>query len=430
MGQKRELGLGKASKLKKRKSEQTKEPSTENELQQSNELTIELNEEIDADDELAQLKALWKTYATSEEKNELVLNGIVHECDRLLRNSDSSEESRQKLPDFFHSIYALALSALAAFQENPKKAKSFFTASLERIELGISTFPDSVNLLVTKSRILLSQLLLQYIGSLDEASVISSENPDISKLLDEALQVYEEGERKADSQSLFEAFNEENFETLQMFDDLLEHIDNFGKKKNEEDSSDEEASDDEEEGEEIEVEEDENVLSKEHPLYEIRTTDKYNQWWRDHTIKFLNNVRTQIDKDEHHLSPLSRQISKLLGQSFLQEAEVPSNVFTSLTYDENLQGTEELAGLTKEQAQEYAKDLLKKGLEYLEAAEHKDEPESWVMIAEAKISLANLYELDSEDQEQLYAEAEKILTRANRVTHGKFQSILDNLLES
>ena len=70
--------------------------------------------------------------------------------------------------------------------------------------------------------------------------------------------------------------------------------------------------------------------------------------------------------------------------------------------------------------------MITKALDYLKQAKDEEDPETWVSIAEAMISLGNLYEVDKE-QEDLYLEAEKILKRANNVTNGKFQEELDNL---
>ena len=52
------------------------------------------------------------------------LNGIIHECDRLLRENDS--ENKQPLPAVFHAIYAIALAELSKFHtEELDKVKEF-----------------------------------------------------------------------------------------------------------------------------------------------------------------------------------------------------------------------------------------------------------------------------------------------------------------
>lgn len=171
MAPKRHLGLGKAAKAKKQKKESSEGP--EQPEQQSNEITVELNEEADANDELSQLRALWKTHAKSDKDNELVVNGIIHECDRLLRNSNlaqgedesknkDTEQGRQELPADFHSIYALALADLAFFHtSDASKVKEFFDAAVERVDLGLQSNSGSIELLFTKSRILINQIPLQ-----------------------------------------------------------------------------------------------------------------------------------------------------------------------------------------------------------------------------------------------------------------------------
>lgn len=436
MAPKRHLGLGKAAKVKKQKKEESNEPE-QAEAQQGNELTVEFNEEVDANDEVSQLSALWKTYVQSEKENELVLNGIIHECDRLLRNSnlanvDSSNEDKdgeqtKELPAHFHSIYALALAELAQFHtENINKVKGFFEAALERAELGLQSHEGSIELLFTKSKIMINQLPLQYISQLTVESTTKEGHPKLDERLNEALEVYEDAEDQAKSLKQYEMFNEENLEILQAFDDLLEIVDNFGKDISEGDESDQEEEDDEEEVE----------LSKKHPLYAIKNTDRYNEWWRDHTIIFLKNVDKQLDKlgiswnqseSEVELLPLRREICKRLGQSYLQEAELPSTVFTTLTYDDGFAEVEQLEGLTRDASQKISQDLFKSALDYLKMAEDKEEPESWANVAEAMISLGNLYDIDSKDQEHYYGEAEKILTRANNATNGKYEDILNNL---
>lgn len=408
---KRHLGLGKAAKAKKQKVEPEASET-------SNELTVELNEETDADDELAQLKALWKTYRESEKENKLVVNGIIHECDRLLRNAGEGEKV-QELPDYFHLVYALALAELANHHVDDKsKVKEFYDAALERVDVGLEKYPESIESKFAKSKLLVNQIPLQYISELEIESKVGKKFPDLSTFLDEALETYEAAETISNETNAYEMFNEETLEILQAVDDLLDIVDNFGRDISEGDNEDDEPVD----------------LLKTHPVYGIRETDKYNQWWRDHSIVFLSGVDKGIEKagdeisEDHPLASLRREVCKRIGQSYLQESEIPSGVFTALMYDEDVRGEEELHGLTGPQAQEIAQELISTALKYFEWAKDEEEPESWVRIAEAKISLGNMYEVDSAEQEECYAEAEKILNKANNVTNGKYLDVLENLL--
>lgn len=424
---KRHLGLGKAAKTKKQKTEEVADKNEES-SGGSNELTVELNEEVDADDEIAQLRALWNTHSKSEKDNELVVNGIVHECDRLLRNAKKNEEGIAEVPDYFHSVYALALADLALFHaEDKSKVHDYFEAALERIDLGLKAHPQSIDLLFAKSRILLNRIPLQFISQLTVDSVCDDKIPKIKSLLDESLKVYESAESEAVRMEKYNNFDEATLVILEALDDLLDIVDNFGKNDVEGESSDNE-----------DDENDEIILLKKHPLYGIKESDKYNQWWRDHIINLLQYIDKELEKlnidykeqkeGEHPLLSVRREVCRRIGQSYLQEAEVPSTVFTTLTYDDGAEGLEELDGLTREDAQKIAQDLLATALKYLRMAEDKDEPETWVNVAEAIISLANLHELDSEEQESLYKDAEKILNKANKVTNGKYDEALENLL--
>ena len=433
---KRTLGLGNAARAKKQKLEQegkSKSPTPSGSEDTANQLTIELPETVDANDEIAQLRGLYKTYIDSERDSDLILNGIIHECDRLLRekvaNTSGSKEDQvsAELPAMFYKIYAIALSELANFHtDDIDQVSEFFDASLERVNDGLEKYPTDIDLVFTKAKILINQIVLQYVSQLKlESSVEEAhiKNMDIKGKLDAALRVYESAEKKAKESEDYLAFNsEEYWDILEAVDDLLDIVDNFGRQEEEEEEEDEE--DDEDNDEEDEDEEEEIELPETHPLYIIKTTDEYNQWWRDHTLTYLSNL-----KQLSNASPrLLREVNHRLGQSYLQEAEVPSSVFTTLRYDEDYSGIEELEGLSEDDAKRVAQELIIKALEYLKAAEDNDEPESWVNIAEAMISLANLYEVESKEQEQLYQDAEKILTKANNATNGKYQDALDNLL--
>ncbi|GMG38807.1 unnamed protein product [[Candida] boidinii] len=140
---KRPVGIGKLNKQKKRKLEDSRSESPEKKIAgkedtpevattefstESNELTVKLNEEVDPNDPISQLRGLWHTWLKSEKDNEMILNGVIHECDRMLRkvhnlSSDTKDkisksednENEIKLNGEFYSIYALALAELASF---------------------------------------------------------------------------------------------------------------------------------------------------------------------------------------------------------------------------------------------------------------------------------------------------------------------------
>ncbi|KAH3674213.1 hypothetical protein WICMUC_003455 [Wickerhamomyces mucosus] len=438
---KRTLGLGKAAKQKKKQKTAEITPevaetdgSASFPNQPSNEITVELDEEVDPDDELAQLKGLWNTYLNSAKDSEHVLNGIIHESDRLLRNQ--SDEDASKLSAEFHSIYALSLAELAIFhtedQEKGSTVKEFFDAALERIELGQEQFPDSIELKFAKAKIILNRIPLEYISKMTLDSASKEFEINITKLLDDALNNYEEAEESVILLKNYSLLDRNIFEILNAFDDLLDIVYNFGKV----DELAEGLDSDEEEDDLNE----QFKLSKKHPLYKIQQNGKYSQWIQEHSEKFADLISLEYDhllkksqqdlseKESNQISFL-KLVSKKTGQLLLQSSEPFSNIFTTLTYDSDNEESE-IDGLDAIKAQKLAIDLTKRAIKFFEKAEEEEEPQSWVDVAEAVISLGNLYDYESKEQNESYKIAEKRLKRANNATNGKYQKILDNLINN
>lgn len=419
MAPKRHLGLGKAAKVKKQKTE-SEEPAPSEVSEDKNELTVEMDEEVDANDAVGQLVALWRTFLLSEEKKELMLNGIIHECDRLLRKKHNSGETSGKDADDeiidlngqFHAIYAQALSSLAFFHtEEEDKVAQFFTAARERIQAGREQYPESIELLFGEARILMNRIPLVEVSQLTLDSKINKKHPEVAKSLDHSLSKWEEAVSMAETRQEYKHFNLENLDFLQALDDFLDMSDNFGKVHMEGEDSD----DEDDEDKQVD-------LAPTHPLHSVRELDKYNQWWREHSVRFLKN----LDLQSKPPADLRRELCKRLGQSYLMEAEIPSSVFTTLTYYSK--GQKEINGLTKEKAQKISQELFNTALKYLKDAQDEQDPDTWANVAEAMISLANTHDLESKEQESIYKEAEDILTRANNATNGKYDDILENLL--
>lgn len=402
---KRTLGLGQKNKEKKLKVDNSNANNESNgnaPAVGADQIEVEMDENADLDDELTQLKGLWSSYFHSDRESEYVLNGIIHECDRLLRQSDNDEQTKKLLTDEFYAIYALALSELAIFkteQENEDVAQ-YFDQALERAEVGMEkTSKDSELLSLVISKISLQRIPLQFISKLK----VDSKPEDVN------LDLFEQVQRAK------KCFNvkkdlELAYEVLQIFDDLLDMLENFGLGNNVDEGLD---SDEEDEIEPVK-------LDEQHPLNRLQKAIPENYvWLRETMIKLFENTEQNT---------LRASVARTLGHLFLKAAEKPTGIFMQQYDDEEEQTKDKEVPKEIQQAQKDALTHTRTALDYLEKAQVEDEPETWVEVAEAYIDLGNLHDYQSSEQENAYKVAEDILKKANRASHGKFQDILDNLL--
>lgn len=440
---KRNLGLGKVkSKKQKTASENpAKEQSkTNSSNDNSNEqlLTVELENEVNPDDPLSQLCGLWDTWKNGERDNELILNGIINECDRILRNCvENGGKEEIKLNDQLYSIYAQSLSDIAKFKPE-NEVKEWLDNSLERVDDGFTKFGENnIRLKFTKCGIILNKIAIEFVGRMTLDST-KEEFQGLKELFTEFTRTWEEAVKECDRKKDYALFQEEwILEILNIFDDLLDIIDKFGKQINEDVDSDEEEEAEKEaeervhkiaEGGKLEdvLQEEDLNISENHPLYEIQTDDSYNKFWRDNMEKYKESMdHDNIDQK------IKKSVYEKLGQSYLMEAEDPIAFFNSYQYDreedEDDQADTEILQLA-EKARTEALKLVGQAVQYLRHANDDEDPKSWVNIAEALITYGNLLELESTEQEQSYKEAEKLLRRANNATHGHYEDILNSLI--
>ncbi|VEU23222.1 DEKNAAC104357 [Brettanomyces naardenensis] len=436
---KRQLGLGKASEAKRAKKEQengsgevedgAKVDILEAKPDDNEEdfITVPLEEDADPDDALSQLVALWRTWLRSDRENELLLNGVVNECDRILR--EEKEETKNSSSLF--AVFGLALADLAKFHTEDSDVKDYFENALERVDNGLDKYSDSPELKFAKSSIILNRIPLEYISHMDIESK-SDEYPDIEALLEIATELYKEAAIGAQKEKKFDIFKELwVVEILESLDDLIEIVRSFGKEH------DEEEEDEEEEGEGEGEEEEVITLSKDHPLYEvIRGIDKYGEFFRSQTANYLKTLKKAGIKDE----TLKLRAARRLGVWYLIEAENAASKYAELTYggedDTNTKeaaaaaAAKKLSKVDKKQAETAkteATKLAKSAVEYLKEAWNEEDPKSWADLAEAQITYGNLYPEGSSQQESLYEKAEKGLKKANNATHGKYKEILEGL---
>ncbi|CAG62184.1 uncharacterized protein GVI51_L10131 [Nakaseomyces glabratus] len=400
---KRPLGLGKQKQNKKTKVESSSGEVSRESTPVASQIEVELADDVDADDELVQLKGLWQTYFDSDRDSEYVLNGIVHECDRLLREADK-EGKIKELSDVFHAIYALALSELTIFkageEEDEKKKKEeiaqFFDNALERCSLGESDCGKSDLLDLVKAKVIIQRVPLEHMSAL---TVSSKSGLNLNTLVEDAKKHF-----KVSTKDLSLVY-----EVLEMFDDLLDITENFGHEEQIAEGLD---SDDEEDLEPIQ-------LDKKHPVYEMQQNLASNyKWLKEQLIALLG----QLNKKDH--AKLYHLTAKKIGELYLKDAEEPTNVYLSLAYDddESKQSSKDC-----KESQASALKLVQNAIDYLDKAQIEDEPETWAQVAEAYIDLGNLHDNESSEQEKAYQTAETLLTKANTATHGKYDDILENL---
>ena len=430
---KRKLGLGK-SKVKKQKVEETVEKNENESGKDEQLLTVELTDEVNPDDPLSQLFGLWKTWKESDRSNELILNGIINECDRILRNCiENGGNEKISINDNFYNIYGQALSDISKFKPE-NEVSDWISNAIERIDEGMDKFGNNnIRLLFAKCNIIINKIAVEFIGQMNVDSK-KDEFPHLKKQFKEFTSTWNKAIKECEKNNDYSILKEDwVLEILDIFDDLLDIIDKFGTQMNEVvDSDDEDDEDDDESNEKAPVKElidaTDFEISEDHPLYEIQNDDSYNFFWRDNMIKYKELIGDDAD------IKLIRNVNEKLGQSYLMEAEGPIAFFTSYQYerdedDDNEEDDGEEMKASVEEARKEAIKLVEEALKHLRKTHNEEEPKTWVNIAEALITYANLLELDSEEQENTYLEAEKLLRRANNATHGHYEDILNSLIK-
>ncbi|KAK9477617.1 negative regulator of Ofd1/Enhancer of translation termination 1 [Lipomyces japonicus] len=359
------------------------------------EATIELPNDVDPNDEFAQLYALHKSYLDSTRESPKLLHAIVHESDRILRNSSDPSS----VPAKFHKVYADALAMLSVFAKKPssnnKKNKDkqqqqqkhdknkieqdgdlpedFINAAIERATIGLDAYPTSAELLVTRSEcyLTLSELKLQH-------SAKSKTVEGCVELIQKSLQDYDSVEQilQSDDATLTEDLN--LYKTLARISNVLETT----------------------------LESD--FLAERFP--------EFYEWTEN---KWQNALASNPDDKDLH---------KGIGSFYLARAS-PYLAVVEYQYDEdddddndNAHGENNESSATKQ-----AKSYVQKSLDHLSRVESDDNGELMVTVGEAMISLANLYDQGSTEQQELYNQAIERLKKAEGLGIGDFQSLIDEL---
>lgn len=424
----RPLGLSKSRKQQKLNTSQEQEETDSNKREEKSttpQLNIELEENENADNTAVQLIGLWNSYLDGARDSDALLNGIVNECDTLLSNNNNNNDNKtdeQKQDDQFLSVFALALSELTIF--NAEKIKEYFDDSIDILKLYSSSSISSNLLDLTESKIIFQRIPLEYIQKLEQDHTLTQIDVDLNNLLKLGKSKFESFTNLLNDLQNIGKYQNEKFihgliiENIVIFNDLLDIIENFGSKKNLDEGID---SDDENE-ENNEEEDDQIRLTPSHPLYIIQ------QQLNDHA-KWLRNSMCSFLPYLHKDTPNYYNIAKLVGESYLKEAEFFSETYLEMKYggEEEEEEEEVIDEDSIKAAQSEGIQFVEKAIEYLTLAQDPENADSWAQLAEAYIDLGNLQDNESKEQEQSYKKAETILEKANIASHNKYKHILDNL---
>ncbi|GMM27356.1 Ett1 protein [Martiniozyma asiatica (nom. inval.)] len=409
---KRKIGLGHKSK------EGVKKVKVEKPIEQPAEEQVEPE-----GTNIADIESLYRTW----DGDETILNGIINECSRLesAGNSDSDEVK---------CLLVFAIIDMSSFKAEERE--DWLHMAKEKIE----EIDGKVWKSLSQCKLILNELSVDWVNNLDvDGNFIGKEmEGSVIELLKAFKKKFNLVLKNVEKDKVVGPLF---IKVLDGFDALLNLIDNFGVV----DEGDEVDSDAEEE-EGIE-------LDQNHPLFEIKQSDEFDNYWREAMEKYgaliddveesdLVNVTSidgkDVETDVDVLLDLKRDVHKKIGQSYLMESESPLAFYTSYAFaeggeeeedeeEEDAPTDEELPHEVKE-ARDDAKRLILTAIEHLKSYQSQEDPQSWVDLAEAEISYGNLLTVDSKEQEEWYKKAEIKLRRANDVGHGKWQDILTSLL--
>lgn len=370
---KRPLGLAKAFKLKKlrQKQERTHETDPNVDAEQTGfavtdvkpSLEVDLDSEPEIDEELAELYGLFSKMESIENDND------VQKLSRgIIHEADAILRSRKDLPARFHLVYGLALLAQSKYQDVPRddanSSAAFIKAALERLDTGLEV-EKMAGLCAAKALALVEQLDNEMRNSGPDRCLETFVN---GKHLIEQAQTLAGEAASAPDEVLTRA---------------LESITGFAAS-----------------------------LDSLEQTEEVKDTRKRVFQWIPSQWKGL------LDAGDNALQSRAK---KGLGEYYLAIAA------PLLDQIEDVKDNEDAGDDGNDAVVEQAKAALTSAIGYLDDTLSKTKPESYVEAAEAHISLGNLLENDSPEQQKCYSRAVRLLKKAQHLGAGSFQDLIETL---